>query len=375
MAGVSWGGPGSPGKGSSAGAGKAGYGGGGGGGQGYMGSSSARSNSAKARGNRTNRGNNPVGGYNLKNRGGGQQGTDWDAFIADLLAGAGGGGGGGGYGGGGGGGGIDISGMLAAARAKYDETNAKLGDLYGDLAKTYEVLPAQTKQRYDQALAANNAATERIVQGNRARNDLESAATAAAADRLGIGTPPAASNTSAAQPEAYREAEYANQQLQLQSQNWGGLMGTAREAQVGRDNANTQGARDAGVLAQEELRKQYEAYVANLQAQAASSGGGGGGGGYSGGGGGGGTGNKLLDKMNEAMLIYALGQKGIYANQWSYSAYKPKEQSIYEQLGLTPAQYNAAAGKYAANGTNAAAQSIQNGMSPAVAAALRKQFG
>lgn len=298
-------------------------------------------------------------------------GTDWDAFIADLLGqyGDGGGGGGGGYGGGGGGG-VDISAVLAAARAKYNETDAKLGDLYGDLAKTYEPLPGQTKTRYDQALAANSAETTRIVQANQQRTDQEAQAAAAAAARLGISGP------APEQAETAKEAQYGNQQLQLQSQNWAGLMGTARESQVGRDNANLQGARDAGTLARDELRKQYDEYVAGLQAQAAS-GGGGGGGGYGGGGGsrGSSTGNKLLDKMNEAMLVYALAQKGVYSNAWSASAYKKAKPSIYEELGISPSAYNKAASQYAAGGTNTAAKAIQGGMSPAVAAALRKQFG
>jgi hypothetical protein len=317
-----------------------------------------RAASARARGNRGVRGNAPRAG------GGG---WDVDAYINSLLDqyGSGGGGGGGGWGGGGGGGGDGgLGAALAAALGQYNDTDAKLGDLYGDLAKTYEPMAGQTKQRYDQAIEGAKKGTEKIVAENRQRVDQETAAAAAAAQRMGIGG-------NAVADEARKESEYANSQLQLQQGDWGGLMGTAREAQVGRDNANLQGARDAGTIAREELRKQYEEYVAGLRATIRPSGGGGGGGRSGGGGGGGGgsrTGNKLLDKMNEAMLVYALGKgKGVYTSAWAFDAYGPEKQRGAAALGVSPAQYNSAARAFAQGGTSSGARYIQGGGSPTLA--------
>ena len=68
------------------------------------------------------------------------------------------------------------------------------------------------------------------------------------------------------------------------------------------------------------------------------------------------------------MLVYALAQKGVYSNQWSWSAYGSSQKPTgAAALGLSPAQYNRAAQQYAQGGSSAGARYVQGGGSPALA--------
>lgn len=239
-----------------------------------------------------------------------------------------------GLGGGGGGGGYDPRPGIreqyqqqrdAAARRK-GETSTELGNIYTNLANAYKPISAQTQQRYTDASNAAQAGSQNLINSTQARINEEAAKRAAAFGELGIAGP---AGQEGASPTAAAEAQYNMGNLSNTAANWGGLLGAQGQAERGRNELDYTGAVDSGTLAQDQLTRNYNAYLDNLGAQEAQalasavpSGGGGGGGGSS-----------LPAGVQNLLWGNALQQMGIDASsllgtQDSGSSYTP---SKYEQ--------------------------------------------
>ncbi len=201
-----------------------------------------------------------------------------------------------GLGGGGGGGGYydprpEIQAQYQAQRDKAatrkGEVSGEYTKLYGQLADAYKPLEAQTGQRYQQAAAQSAAGSQELINATQSRINEEAAKRAAAYAELGIEGPQATAGEATGQAA---EAQNAMGNLSQISGNWAGLMGAQQQAEQGRNQLDYTGAVDAGTLAQEQLTRNYNAFLDNLalqeqadlaSAQPSYSGGGGGGGGSS----------------------------------------------------------------------------------------------
>lgn len=237
-------------------------------------------------------------------------------------------------GGGGGGGGSyydprpEIQAQYQAQRDKAatrkGEVSGEYTKLYGQLADAYKPLEAETQQRYQQAAAASAAGSEGLINATQSRINEEAAKRAAAYAELGIEGPQATAGEATGQAA---EAQNAMGNLSQISGNWAGLMGAQQQAEQGRNKLDYTGAVDAGTLAQEQLSRNYNAFLDNLALQeqadlagAQPS--------YSGGGGGGGGGSSLPSGVQSALWNEYLTSMGLITPEQSGSAYTP---SKYEQ--------------------------------------------
>lgn len=198
-----------------------------------------------------------------------------------------------GIGGGGGGGGYDprpgirdqYAQQRESAARRKGETSTELGNIYTGLANAYKPISAQTQQRYTDAGNAAQAGSQGLISATQARINEEAAKRAAAFGELGIAGP---AGQEGASTGVAAEAEYNMGNLSNTAANWGGLLGAQGQAERGRNDLDYTGAVDSGALAQDQLTRNYNAYLDNLGAQEAQalagavpSGGGGGGGGSS----------------------------------------------------------------------------------------------
>ena len=247
-----------------------------------------------------------------------------------------------GLGGGGGGGGYDPRPGIreqyqqqrdAAARRK-GETSTELGNIYTNLANAYKPISAQTQQRYTDASNAAQAGSQNLINSTQARINEEAAKRAAAFGELGIAGPAGQEGVS---PAAAAEAQYNMGNLSNTAANWGGLLGAQGQAERGRNELDYTGAVDSGTLAQDQLTRNYNAYLDNLgaqEAQALASAV------PSGGGGGGGGGSSLPAGVQNLLWGNALQQMGIDAS----SLLGTNNQQTY-----TPSKYEQAMAMYGPN--------------------------
>lgn len=249
------------------------------------------------------------------------------AYLDLMGTGEDGGGGGGSGGGGGGGYGGD---PLAALRAqiartkqvggdRYNQQNANLKGIYGQLADELRPNADATKQRYADLMHRTEQAGAGIAQETNTQQANNNAQRDAGLATLGV-SPEAVAASPSAENVATQEG---NARLAESNASWGNLQGVLGAAQESRDKLDVQGASDAGVLAQKELQTNYEAYLRKLdeqiisaEAEMAGMMSGGGGGGSSGGGGGGSSGsNKMLEALQKAQqndLLDQIFNKGNY---------------------------------------------------------------
>lgn len=237
-------------------------------------------------------------------------------------------------GGGGGGGGYDPRPGIreqyaqqrdSAARRK-GETSTELGNIYTGLANAYKPISAQTQQRYTDAGNAAQAGSQGLISATQARINEEAAKRAAAFGELGIAGP---AGQEGASTGVAAEAEYNMGNLSNTAANWGGLLGAQGQAERGRNDLDYTGAVDSGALAQDQLTRNYNAYLDNLGAQEAQALAGA----VPSGGGGGGGGSSLPAGVQNLLWGNALQQMGIDASSLlgtgdSGSSYTP---SKYEQ--------------------------------------------
>lgn len=243
---------------------------------------------------------------------------DWGAFMAEF------------FGGGGGGGGSYYDprpAIQAQYQAQRDKAGARKGEvsgeytkLYGQLADAYKPLGEQTGQRYQQAAAASAAGSEGLINATQSRINEEASKRAAAYAELGIEGPQATAGEATGQAA---EAQNAMTNLSQIGGNWAGLMGAQQQAEQGRNQLDYTGAVDAGTMAQDQLTRNYNAFLDNLALQeqadlagAQPS--------YSGGGGGGG-GSSIPSGVQNAIWTQYFTEMGILPPEDSGSSYTPSK--------------------------------------------------
>lgn len=205
------------------------------------------------------------------------------------------------------------------AATRKGEVSGEYTKLYGQLADAYKPLEAQTGQRYQQAAAESAAGSQELINATQSRINEEAAKRAAAYAELGIEGPQATAGEATGQAA---EAQNAMGNLSQISGNWAGLMGAQQQAEQGRNQLDYTGAVDAGTLAQEQLTRNYNAFLDNLALQeqadlagAQPT--------YSGGGGGGGS--SLPSGVQSALWNEYLTSMGLVTPEDSGSSYTPSK--------------------------------------------------
>lgn len=150
--------------------------------------------------------------------------------------------------------------MRDTAATRKGESDTELTNLYSNLQKSYEGMPAQTNERYSAAIQGGQDGANQLMSDTRARIDSEAAQRASAFAELGLGNDGSLSQSSA-------QMERGNANVANTAANWGGLMGAQQQSQVTRDNLNYTGAADSGVLAKEDLLRRYNSYLDNVSMQ------------------------------------------------------------------------------------------------------------
>jgi hypothetical protein len=146
------------------------------------------------------------------------------------------------------------------AAGRQSGAESDISRLYADLASSYEPLAGQTQQRYQQLIGQSNAGSAGLVDSTTQRINQEAANRAAMYAQMGVGG-------SGVSSLAQNQAERGLGDIQNTAANWGGLLGAQQGAEVNRNNVDLQGARDQGVLSQEDLKRRYQSFLDQLQLQ------------------------------------------------------------------------------------------------------------
>lgn len=146
------------------------------------------------------------------------------------------------------------------AAGRKNTASSDLNRLYTDLAATYQPLAGQTQQRYQQLIGQSAAGSNALAESTVQRINQEAANRAAMYAMMGVGGPGESSL-------AQNQAERGLGDIQNTAANWGGLLNAQQGAEVNRNNVDLQGARDQGVLSQEDLNRRYQSFLDQLQLQ------------------------------------------------------------------------------------------------------------